>query len=217
VTSRVLLRRAAIGATVSALAIGGTLIGFSAASAAPTRYATPERAMAPQHAPAPQNAVGLAHPAIPADPATHDAVHDTTPTHHAAPTHHATGAPDPALDARVGSWVARGGDKQLSTLGTDFTSLEKAARAADLNAMGSECRQLATDVKTAQAHAPIPDAYAQHNWSAALAQYAIGAKDCAAGATSSNVDLISQAADKMISGSNYLDKVTQRLTDIAGQ
>jgi hypothetical protein len=196
VTSRVLLRRAAIGVTLTAVAVGGTLIGFSAASAAPIRHA----------------AAGVAHPAIPDDPTTHDPALDTSPA-----GAHASSAPDPALDARVATWVARGGEKQLAALGTDFGSLEKAAESADLNAMGSECRQLATDVKTAQAYAPIPDATAQHNWSAALAEYAVGAKDCATGAGSSSVDLISQAADKMISGSNYLDKVTERLTAIAGK
>jgi len=195
VTSRVLLRRAVVGATLTALAVGGTLIGYSAASAAPARSTAAD-----------------ARPAIPGDPTTHDVARATAPT-----TAHASSAPDPALDARVATWVSRGGEKQLTTLGADFTSLQKAAEAADLNAMGSECRQLATDVKAAQAYAPIPDKAAQQNWSAALAEYAVGAKDCAAGASSSNVDMISQAADKMISGSNYLDKVTQRLTDIAGK
>ncbi|HEU0238181.1 MAG TPA: hypothetical protein VFR11_02725 [Micromonosporaceae bacterium] len=195
-TSRVTLRRAIAGAAMTALAAGGTLIGVSAANAAPPHHETATHATA-THATTTDS--GSASAATPA-PGTQTA-----------------NPPDPALSGRVATWVSQGGEKQLTTLGTDFRSLEQAAESADLGSMRTNCVQLGKDVAGAQAYAPIPDASAQREWSAALAAYATGAKDCVAGATTSNVNMISTAADEMIAGSNHLDNVTQRLTEIAGR
>jgi hypothetical protein len=184
VTSRLTFRRAIAGATLTAIAAGGTLLGLSAASAADT------------------------HPTAKPMADTHNA---------AAPAAARTDAPDPALATRVATWVSQGGEAQMTTLGTDFQSLQNSAQAGDLNAMLTDCTKLGTDVKAAQTFAPIPDGAAQQHWSAALAAYSAGAADCVAGAKTSNVQLITSAANQMIAGSNSLDKVTMRLTDIAGR
>ena len=129
----------------------------------------------------------------------------------------ATAPPNATLVAEVAAWVAKGGEKQMTTLGVDFGALEKAANAADMTTMGASCGQLRKDVESAQAYAPIPDASAQTAWAAALAAYARGATDCVDGAGTANVDLITQAANEIMAGSGSLDKVTARLNEIAGQ
>jgi hypothetical protein len=129
----------------------------------------------------------------------------------------ATTPPNATLVTEVAAWVAKGGEKQLTTLGIDFGTLEKAANTADMTTMGASCGQLRKDVESAQAYAPIPDASAQSAWAAALAAYARGATDCVDGAGTANVDLITQAANEIMAGSGSLDKVTARLNEIAGQ
>lgn len=148
------------------------------------------------------------------------AVFGAVPSHvataNAAPAVRATDPPDPKLVAAVAKWVTNGGGDDLNALGSDFSALEKAANANDLAQMSLGCQQLQTDVEAAQAHAPIPDKKAEAAWSLALAKYARGATDCAAGADTSNVTLIRKASNEIIDGSNDLDKVTARLNEIAG-
>jgi hypothetical protein len=124
--------------------------------------------------------------------------------------------PDPALAAAVATWVTNGGEADLDALGSDFTALEQAANASDLASMSAGCTQLQSDVEAAQQYDPIPDPQAQHDWSAALAEYARGATDCVAGADTSNVDLITKASQEITAGSTDLDRVTARLNVIAG-
>ena len=83
--------------------------------------------------------------------------------------------------------------------------------------MGAGCVQLRSDVQSAQAYAPIPDASAERNWAAALAAYERGATDCVNGTGAANADMITQAANEIMAGSADLDKVTLRLNQIAGR
>lgn len=190
-TMHSMLRRTVAGVALTAAAVAGTALAASAASAA---TATPSAST-----PATANPTS----ATPAQP---------QPA--AAP---ATAPPNTTLVVEVAAWVAKGGEKQLTTLGTDFGALEKAANAADMPTMGAGCVQLRKDVESAQAYAPIPDASAQRNWAAALAAYERGATDCVNGTGSANVDMITQAANEIMAGSASLDKVTARLNEIAGQ
>jgi len=112
--------------------------------------------------------------------------------------------------------VSGGGERQLKLLGRDFGALADASSAANLGRMGASCAQLKLDVDGAQAFAPIPDTRAQRYWAAALKAYARGAADCVTGAHSSSTTLIVRAANEIIAGSNSLDKVTARLSQIAG-
>jgi len=195
-----MLRRTVAGVALTAAAIAGTAFAASAASAAPAAHSGSAATAAPR-----ASAPAIANPtsATPAQP---------EPA--AAP---ATAPPTPALVVEVAAWVAKGGEKQLTTLGTDFGALEKAANAADMTTMGAGCQQLRKDVESAQAYAPIPDASAQRNWAAALAAYERGATDCVNGTGTANVDMITQAANEIMAGSASLDKVTARLNEIAGQ
>jgi hypothetical protein len=186
-----MLRRAVAGVALTAAAVAGTAFAASAASAA---TATPS-ASAP--------ATASPNSATPAQP---------EPA--AAPP---TAPPTSTVVVEVAAWVAKGGEKQLTTLGTDFGALEKAANAADMTTMGAGCVQLRKDVDSAQAYAPIPDASAQRNWAAALAAYERGATDCVNGTGTANVDMITQAANEIMAGSASLDKVTARLNEIAGR
>ena len=190
-TMHPMLRRAVAGAALTAAAVAGTAFAATTATAA---TAAPN---APAHVTAARTSATPAQP----EPA-------------AAP---ATAQPTPTLVVEVAAWVAKGGEKQLTTLGTDFGALEKAANAADMTTMGAGCVQLREDVQSAQAYAPIPDASAQRNWAAALAAYERGATDCVNGTGASNVDMITQAANEIMAGSASLDKVTARLNEIAGQ
>jgi len=124
--------------------------------------------------------------------------------------------PDPQLALAVAQWVTNGGATDLKSLGADFSALETAANTSDLAAISSSCAQLQSDVESAQSYDPIPDPEAQHNWSAALAEYARGATDCVAGADTSNDDLITRASTEIVTGSKDLDLVTARLEEIAG-
>jgi hypothetical protein len=196
VTTHSMLRRTVAGVALTAAAIAGTAFAASAASAASAATATPS-ATTPAIATANPTAATPAQPEPPAAPATQP--------------------PTSTLVVEVAAWVSKGGDQQLTTLGTDFGALEKAANATDMTAMGAGCVQLRKDVASAQAYAPIRDASAQRNWAAALAAYGRGATDCVNGAGSANVDLITQAANEIMAGSNSLDKVTARLNEIAGQ
>lgn len=190
-TTHSMLRRAVAGVALTAAAVAGTAFAASAASAA---TATPS-ASAP--------ATASPNSATPAQP---------EPA--AAPP---TAPPTSTVVVEVAAWVAKGGEKQLTTLGTDFGALEKAANAADMTTMGAGCVQLRKDVDSAQAYAPIPDASAQRNWAAALAAYERGATDCVNGTGTANVDMITQAANEIMAGSASLDKVTARLNEIAGR
>jgi hypothetical protein len=148
------------------------------------------------------------------------AMHSTTIDNGAgvsAPQAVASGSPpDPALALAVAQWVTKGGEDNLKTLAGDFKDLEDAANNNDMSAISDSCAQLQTDVEAAQAYDPIPDPQAQHNWSAALADYAKGATDCVAGADSSNADLITKASTEITDGSTELNQVTTRLGEIAG-
>ena len=193
-TSHSMLRRTVAGVALTAAAVAGTVFAASTASAAPS---APAASGAPAVVTMPRAA--------------------TTPQQPEPASAPATATPTATLVAEVAAWVAKGGDKQLTTLGTDFGALEKAANAADMTTMGAGCDQLRKDVESAQAYAPIPDASAQRNWAAALAAYERGATDCVNGTGTANVDMITQAANEIMAGSANLDKVTARLNDIAGQ
>lgn len=125
-------------------------------------------------------------------------------------------SPDPAVALAVAQWVTGGGSTALKSLARDFKDLETAANANDLKAIGGSCTELSADVTTAQHYAPIPDATAERSWAAALAQYAQGATDCMSGAATTNVNLIAKSSNEIIAGSNDLNNVTKRLTEIAG-
>ena len=190
-TTHSMLRRTVAGVALTAAAVAGTAFAASAASAA---TATPSA-----------SAQATANPT------------STTPAQPEPAAAPATTPPTSALVVEVAAWVAKGGEKHLTTLGTDFGALEKAANAADMTTMGAGCVQLRRDVESAQAYAPIPDASAQRNWAAALAAYERGATDCVNGTGAANVDMITQAANEIMAGSASLDKVTTRLNEIAGQ
>jgi hypothetical protein len=208
VTLHPLLRRTVAGVALTAAAVAGTAFAASAASAAPPGSASGAPAGATSTAP--QRSAKM--------PATANAsLVATTPPQPEPGGAGATATPTSTLVAEVAAWVAKGGDKELTTLGTDFGALGKAANAADMTTMGAGCDQLRKDVESAQAYAPIPDASAQREWAAALAAYARGAADCVDGAGAANVELITQAANEIMAGSAHLDKVTARLNDIAGQ
>jgi hypothetical protein len=203
-----LLRRTVAGVALTAAAVAGTAFAASAASAAPPGAASAAPAGATIAAGPPRSATM---------PATAGASRAATTPPQPEPGGAAVAAtPNPTLVAVVAAWVAKGGETQLTTLGTDFGALVKAANAADMPRMGASCDQLRKDVESAQAYAPIPDASAQREWAAALAAYARGATDCVDGAGASNVELITQAANEIMAGSAHLDKVTVRLNDIAG-
>lgn len=198
-TTHFMLRRALAGVALTAAAVAGTAFAASAAAAAPSvsasTTATPTSA-------SPSQPDAAATPAIASrpDPA-------------AVP---ATGSPTSPLVAEVAAWVANGGEKQLTTLGTDFGALEKAANTTDLTTMGAGCVELRNDVESAQAYAPIPDASAQRSWADALAAYERGAIDCVNGTGAADVDMITQAANEIMVGTADLDNVTTRLSEIAG-
>jgi hypothetical protein len=124
--------------------------------------------------------------------------------------------PNPALALAVAQWVTKGGENNLKTLASDFKNLENAANTENLNAISASCTQLRKDVQSAQAYDPIPDAQAQHNWSAALTDYENGATDCVAGADTQNSTLITKASTEITDGSDQLNLVTTRLSEIAG-
>ncbi len=124
--------------------------------------------------------------------------------------------PDPALALKVAQWVTNGGEDSLKMLATDFKGLEDAASTNDLHSISTSCAALKKDVQAAQSYDAIPDAQAQHNWSAALADYEHGATDCVSGADSSNSDLITKASGEITDGSAQLNLVTTRLSEIAG-
>lgn len=129
----------------------------------------------------------------------------------------ATGTPpDPQLAQAVAMWVSHGGSASLKALSGDFAALEKAAGAQNMSGIATSCQHLGVDVKAAQAYAPIPDPQAQTAWAAALAQYAAGASDCATGASTLNASLLTKASTEITNGSNDLDTVTARLSQIAG-
>ncbi len=126
------------------------------------------------------------------------------------------GPTDPALAMAVAQWASGGGGDRLTMLADDFTELETAAEANNLPGISTSCTRLRTDVKSAQAYDPIPDAQAQHDWSLALAQYERGATDCVAGADEANQNLMTKASTEIVAGTNELDLVTARLGEISG-
>lgn len=131
-----------------------------------------------------------------------------------APAPLPSGPPDPALAAAVAAWVAGDGEADLETLAEDFTALEQAAAAAAMHDMATDCVNLGADVAAAQRHAPIPDGPAQQHWAATLTLYRLGAGDCVSGATRGDPALLNRASDEIIQGSDELQKVSDRLTEI---
>lgn len=125
-----------------------------------------------------------------------------------------SGPADPALVAAIAAWVSGSGETDLETLAEDFTDLEQAAAASQLPAMATGCARLRTDVEAAQRHAPVPDASAQQSWAAALSLYDRGARDCVAGTTRFDPRLLGRASDEIISGSDRLQQLIDRLNEI---
>lgn len=166
--------------------------------------------------------VSLAALVLPVTPAGASAVGDrpVSPALASPSLPHAGGPaadpPDPRLALAVAEWVTDGGDTKLTTLETDFNGLETAASSSDLPTISASCAQLRTDVEAAQSYDPIPDAEAQQDWSDALAEYALGATDCVAGANTANSGLITQASSEIVTGTDDLTLVTTRLNAIAG-
>ena len=187
-------RRMITGAALALTATAGAL-AFTAGCAAPARSAAPVR----------QDATWVARSTAPTrSGAARDAQQQPGQP------------PDPVLAQKVAAWVTGGGEAELKALGRDFKALETDAKAQNLPAMGSDCKQLGVDVAAGQAYAPIPDTEAQTSWAAALDQYAHGAADCMNGAMTQDYTRITKAATEIQTGSTELDKVTARLNEIAG-
>lgn len=125
-------------------------------------------------------------------------------------------SPDPATKQAVAKWVAGGGQQALEALGKDFRELEKAANANDLNGMGTSCQHLKRDVDLSQAYDPIPDAQAQTDWAKALDAYEKGAGHCVQGAQKVDSGLLIQASKEITTGSEDLQKVSERLKELSG-
>lgn len=81
-------------------------------------------------------------------------------------------------NSQVTAWREGGGDARTTPLTRDFTAIDSAATAQDLAAVGAACTSLQSDVAAAQAYAPIPDAEAQAQWSAALDKSLRAADTC---------------------------------------
>ena len=138
VTTHSMLRRAVAGVALTAAAIAGTGFAASAASAAPSAPDSGDRhgrraASTPSPAASRQS--------TPAQP-------DRPPPWRPRPTRRSS--------PRSAAWVAKGGEKQLTTLGTDFGALEKAANATDMTSMGTGCVRLRKDVAVGSGVRPDP-------------------------------------------------------------
>jgi hypothetical protein len=83
--------------------------------------------------------------------------------------------------------------------------------------MATNCRRLLTDVKAAQAYAPMPDATTQRLWADALTSYTAGATHCAHGADTANYDLIIRASKEFDHGTADIKTVATRLKKLTGR
>lgn len=131
----------------------------------------------------------------------------------------ATAAPSPsphddALAAAVVDWFTDGGDTRITALQDDFEAIAKAATSTDIPGVKTGCASLVVDVNKAQQYDPLPDVEAQRHWAAALDLYAQGAADCVKGAENQDANLLNQANEEIMDGSEELTQATERVQDI---
>ncbi|WP_037606086.1 hypothetical protein [Streptacidiphilus rugosus] len=120
-----------------------------------------------------------------------------------------TGRPTPSSTRdQVSSWWYGGGQGQANWISSDLGNIDGFVKPT---VAGSDCTSLSTDVSRAQSYAPIPDAQAQHHWSAALDKYRQAATDCKAGVATTNATLMIKANAEILAGTSELNAATARI------
>jgi hypothetical protein len=139
----------------------------------------------------------------------------STTTHPVAASTTATPSTQNVKSA-IANWFNGGGGTRITAIGTDAKSAAGSAEGPDIATLRTACTALQSDVESAQAYAPIPDAQMQSAWSSALAQYARAAGDCIAGVDSMDATVISRASSELGAASGFMDQATARAQALGG-
>jgi len=132
----------------------------------------------------------------------------TTPTTAITPT---TQSQNAALAAWIGAHASG-----LLQLGKDINQVQAGGNAANMTEIVKGCLALRSDATKDASVAPIPDAQIEAHWSAALTEYASGAKDCLAGFQQGNLGLVAQYKSYRNAANAQIGQVAQELQQLAG-
>ena len=104
-----------------------------------------------------------------------------------------------------------------NAIAADGGSIQTDANNQDLNAVGTDCQSLLSDVQSAQSDPPVPNSLMEINWSTALSDYEAGAKDCIDGVDNYDVTKIRQATTELDNGTQQINELTNAVKQATGQ
>jgi hypothetical protein len=136
----------------------------------------------------------------------------TTPTSTGTVTTPAT----TSVTSAIHDWYINAVKDLLTPIGNDAVDMANASNKGDLVGMRTACTSMQTHVKAAQAYAAAPDAEAQADWTAGLAQFARAATDCIAGVDADNNALILRTVNEIQTATGDLDKAMARIKQLIG-
>jgi hypothetical protein len=111
----------------------------------------------------------------------------------------------------VDAWFVDAGQAELASLSDAITAVAHAPSTPA--ALGTACAKLAGAVASAQAGPQVPDAAAQSSFASALAEYATGAADCRAWASSHDATLMTKANAAISAGSTFIERFNAQTED----
>lgn len=135
-----------------------------------------------------------------------------TPSTPISSVHSETSSPSTALS--ISDWYQNGGERRLSALTDDMTTISVDASALDTVSLSADCTKLTNDVHNAVAYGPIPDARVQVHWSAALGHLRSAGTSCTAGADNMDESQLTTSSREMLAAASEMSQVTDRLTNL---
>jgi outer membrane lipoprotein SlyB len=116
--------------------------------------------------------------------------------------------------AGTAQWIAKN-KSTVSDLGSDITSLAGALPSAissgSVSSLTAGCQKLATDVATAKALPPIPNATAQQRWTELLTKLDSASKKCTNGVSKDNTNKLSKAQTEISDSNGILSSLNTSL------
>lgn len=119
-------------------------------------------------------------------------------------------APSPTAETKA-DWLASGGQDILDAISGDLTQLAAAGGNADSQGVETAAISLKADIDRGQQFHPIPNAAAQTEWTAALADGGTAATDYITGAENMDAGLITAGTSALEQGTAHLKVMNELL------
>ena len=100
----------------------------------------------------------------------------------------------------------------FKSLQSDIATISKDANNKDINALSIDCKQLSTDVATAQSLPTIPDTVSASDFSSALTYFQTGSQECIDAASNLNGNEFLQVSSQLTQGLSRLTSTSNDLT-----